>query len=90
MLNVDGVVHGNTRAELTGVDPNRIWKKTIKRLSPGVGIIKKLIQETKQNVKLFLDLHSHSKKVGCFFYGNSLLHDPKRTRIYPTLVCNGD
>lgn len=43
MINVDGVVHGNTRAELTGVDPNRMWKRTMKRLCPSVSIIKKLI-----------------------------------------------
>lgn len=43
MVNVDGVVHGNTRTELTGVDPNRMWKRTMKRLSPGVSAIKKLI-----------------------------------------------
>lgn len=47
MLNVDGVIHGNTRAELTGVDPNRMWKKTLKRLSPGVSVMKKLIAENK-------------------------------------------
>ena len=43
MINVDGVVHGNTRAELTGVDPNRMWKRTMKRLCPSVSFIKKLI-----------------------------------------------
>lgn len=43
MINVDGVVHGNTRAELTGVDPNRMWKRTMKRLCPSVSMIKKLI-----------------------------------------------
>lgn len=43
MINVDGVVHGNTRAELTGVDPNRMWKRTMKRLCSSVSIIKKLI-----------------------------------------------
>lgn len=90
MVNVDGVVHGNTRAQLTGVDPNRMWKRTMKRLCPGVSTIKKLISENKENVKLVLDLHSHSKKTGCFFYGNSLLYDPKSTKIYPTIVCDGD
>lgn len=47
MINVDGVVHGNTRTELTGVDPNRMWKKTMKRLSPGVSAVKKLIKDNK-------------------------------------------
>lgn len=26
MVNPDGVVHGNARCELVGVDPNRRWK----------------------------------------------------------------
>lgn len=90
MLNIDGVIHGNTRSELTGVDPNRMWKKSVKRLSPGVSAIKKLIGENKENVKLVLDLHSHSKKLGCFFYGNSLIYDPKSVKVYPTLVCEND
>lgn len=90
MINVDGVIHGNTRAELTGVDPNRMWKKTLKRLCPGVSVLKKLIAENKESVRLVLDLHSHSKKLGCFFYGNSLLHDPTSTKIYPTIVCDND
>ena len=90
MINVDGTIHGNTRAELTGVDPNRMWKKPLKRLTPVISSLKKLIAENKENVSLVLDLHSHSKKLGCFFYGNTLLHDPKFTKIYPTLVCEGD
>lgn len=87
MVNVDGVIHGNTRAELTGVDPNRMWKKPLKRLAPVISGLKKMIALNKDNVSLVLDLHSHSKKLGCFFYGNSLMHDPKLTKIYPTLVC---
>jgi hypothetical protein len=67
-----------------------MWKKTFKRLCPGVSILKKLIAEHKDNVRLVLDLHSHSKKLGCFFYGNSLIHDPKKTKVYPTLVCESD
>lgn len=47
MINVDGVIHGNTRAELTGVDPNRMWKKTMKRLCPAVSVLKKMIAENK-------------------------------------------
>lgn len=62
----------------------------MKRLCPGVSAVKKLIKDNKENTKLVLDLHSHSKKLGCFFYGNSPIYDPKGTKIYPTLVCDGD
>ena len=47
MVNPDGVIHGNTRAEITGVDPNRMWKKPLKRLCPEIVAIKKAILETK-------------------------------------------
>ena len=47
MLNPDGVIHGNTRAELTGIDPNRVWKKPSKIVTPTVYNIKKQILKTK-------------------------------------------
>lgn len=90
MLNVDGVIHGNTRGELTGIDPNRIWKKPLRRLCPGISSIKKQIMRNRENVSMVLDLHSHSKKTGCFFYGNTLMHNPKVSQIYPNYVCKKD
>lgn len=47
MTNPDGVIHGNTRAELTGIDPNRAWKKTHKTITPTTHSIKKQILKTK-------------------------------------------
>jgi murein tripeptide amidase MpaA len=47
-LNPDGVIHGNTRAELTGIDSNRVWKKPSKTVTPTVYFIKKLIQRSKE------------------------------------------
>ena len=43
MANPDGVIHGNSRAELTGIDSNRVWKKPKKILTPTVYHIKKQI-----------------------------------------------
>ena len=90
MINVDGVIHGNTRGELTGIDPNRMWKKPLRRLCPSISAIKKQILKNKDNVCMVLDLHSHSKKTGCFFYGNSLIHNPKISQLYPSFVCQND
>lgn len=39
---------------------------------------------------MFLDLHSHSKKMGTFFYGNSFLNNKMATRKYPMMVCKKD
>ena len=36
MVNIDGVIHGNSRSQLTGVDPNRMWLKPFKRLASNI------------------------------------------------------
>lgn len=87
MVNPDGVIHGNSRAELTGIDPNRIWKKPSKTITPSIYYIKKQILKTKEQTCLILDLHSHSKKLGCFFYGNYQQSDVKNFRLLPSKVC---
>ena len=43
MVNVDGVVHGNTRAEIVGVDPNRKWSHPHKVRNPVIYALKKAI-----------------------------------------------
>jgi murein tripeptide amidase MpaA len=45
MLNIDGVVHGNTRAELSGCDPNRKWADPSRIYQPIVYSIKKMIEK---------------------------------------------
>jgi murein tripeptide amidase MpaA len=87
MVNPDGVIHGNSRAELTGIDSNRVWKKTSKSMTPSVHHIKKYILKNKEQTCLVLDLHSHSKKLGCFFYGNYEQSDLRSYRMLPSLVC---
>lgn len=90
MVNPDGVIHGNTRAELTGIDPNRVWKKPSKTVTPNIYTIKKHILKTKDETTLILHLHSHSKKLGCFFYGNYVSSDVKNYRMLPSRVCQDD
>jgi len=36
MLNIDGVIHGNNRCSLAGVDLNRRWKEPNKKIHPTV------------------------------------------------------
>lgn len=43
MVNVDGVIHGNTRAELIGTDPNRKWGYPHKIHNPIIHSIKHYI-----------------------------------------------
>lgn len=39
---------------------------------------------------MVLDLHSHSRKLGTFFYGNTMSSNTAATRIYPLMVCKKD
>eukprot|EP00743_Colponemidia_sp_Colp-15_P006834 GILK01007371.1.p1 GENE.GILK01007371.1~~GILK01007371.1.p1 ORF type:complete len:1021 (+),score=191.44 GILK01007371.1:143-3064(+) len=71
MINPDGVVHGNYRCNLAGVDLNRRWKKPSADLHPTVFHTKALIKAFAQERKviLFCDLHGHSRKRNVFTYG---------------------
>lgn len=44
MLNPDGVIYGNYRVSLLGVDLNRRWKKPSKFMHPTVYYTKKIIK----------------------------------------------
>mmetsp|Transcript_37890 Transcript_37890/g.36310 ORF Transcript_37890/g.36310 Transcript_37890/m.36310 type:complete len:96 (+) Transcript_37890:68-355(+) len=74
MLNIDGVILGNTRVSLAGVDLNRRWgKKVLKEhLHPEIFSIKKLIDQDQYSISMYLDLHGHTKQTSIFFYGNSI------------------
>lgn len=43
MLNIDGVVHGNSRADLSGHDSNRKWTDPHPIYQPVLYAIKKMI-----------------------------------------------
>ena len=71
MLNPDGVIYGNYRCSLLGVDLNRRWPKPSKLLHPPIYYTKQLIMmfDIERNVKLYCDIHGHSRKRGVFMYG---------------------
>jgi len=71
MLNPDGVIHGNYRCSLAGVDLNRRWLRPSKKLNPTIYYTKhtlKKFQEGRQ-VLIFCDMHGHSRKKNVFMYG---------------------
>lgn len=43
MLNPDGVIHGNYRTNLAGIDLNRVWDSADKYLAPEIYELKKYI-----------------------------------------------
>lgn len=71
MLNPDGVVNGNYRCNLAGVDLNRVWDRPDPFRHPTIFQAKKLIETLAATgrLALFLDLHGHSRKMDTFFYG---------------------
>jgi len=69
MLNPDGVVLGNYRSSLAGVDLNRQWKRPAKEITPCVYYMKELFRVHGENLVFYCDLHGHSRKFDSFFYG---------------------
>ena len=71
MLNPDGVVYGNTRTSLLGVDLNRRWSNPSHLLHPTLYYAKRMIQTMKEEreIALMCDVHGHSTKKKVFLYG---------------------
>ena len=70
MLNPDGVIIGNSRVNLGGVDMNRRWGASIMEpnVTPEVKILKEYMKRYKNQILMYLDLHGHTKGEGIFFY----------------------
>jgi murein tripeptide amidase MpaA len=71
VLNPDGVIHGNYRCSLLGVDLNRRWKNPSKVLHPTIYHTKQLLKmlQIERGVSLYCDVHGHSRKKNIFMYG---------------------
>eukprot|EP00929_Paragymnodinium_shiwhaense_P080019 TRINITY_DN41709_c0_g1_i1.p1 TRINITY_DN41709_c0_g1~~TRINITY_DN41709_c0_g1_i1.p1 ORF type:complete len:1670 (+),score=248.12 TRINITY_DN41709_c0_g1_i1:174-5183(+) len=67
MLCPDGVIYGNYRCGLAGVDMNRVFSRPHKRLHPEIYGLKEYLKG--RQVHIYLDFHGHSKKEGIFLYG---------------------
>ena len=72
-MNPDGVVCGNYRSSLAGVDLNRQWILPSQELHPEVFYTKKymerLTKKENKKIKIYCDIHCHSKKKNSFLYG---------------------
>ena len=70
MHNPDGVIIGNSRVGLGGVDMNRRWGSGILNptVTPEVAALKGYLKKFQNQVLMFLDLHGHTKGEGIFFY----------------------
>jgi hypothetical protein len=73
MLNIDGVIFGNYRCSLLGVDLNRRWLAPSRILHPTIYHTKQMIKVASETneISLYVDIHGHSCKRNVFMYGCS-------------------
>ena len=97
MVNPDGVMAGNYRCSLAGLDLNRQWIRPRKHVTPEVWSLKRLLSQLADCTLLFCDFHGHSRKRGAFFYGcNSPELNERRfpfifgeqTKLFDTSKCS--
>jgi len=72
MINVDGVICGNTRTSLSGCDLNRRWTNPNIILHPEIFYAKEMIMNFSKKFKIecIVDFHGHFGAFNSFFYGN--------------------
>ena len=72
MINVDGVICGNTRTSLSGCDLNRRWTNPNMILHPEIFYTKEMIMNFSKKFKIecIVDFHGHFGAFNSFFYGN--------------------
>ena len=74
MLNPDGVYRGYYRLDTLAQNLNRFYINPDPFKQPTIWAVKKAIQQQKEYGKIcmYVDLHAHASKRGCFMFGNSL------------------
>ncbi len=93
MVNPDGVVIGNSRCSLAGVDLNRWWSRPNALIHPEIYFLKTniaLASEQSAGISIFCDLHGHTRSMNCFFYGSNKAPDEgllswTKTRLLPKI-----
>lgn len=91
VLNPDGVILGNNRCSLAGVDLNRQWKLPDKANHPTIYHLKLFmaLQKRLRDVAMFIDLHGHSRKYNVFMYGCDDKKKPKpQVRAFPRFLAS--
>ena len=88
MVNVDGVICGNSRTSLSGCDLNRRWINPDEYIHPEIYYLKELIINFTKSVNLeyIIDFHGHFGTFNSFFYGNNDSNDIKYCKYFP-FVC---
>lgn len=82
-----GVYRGHFRMDQIGENLNRYYNEPNPFKQPSIFAAKSLIEYYAKNKKLcmYLDMHAHTSKRGCFIYGNVL--DSVNDQIQNQLFC---
>ena len=80
-----GVYRGHFRCDQFGHNLNRHYLEPDPTIHPSIYAVKHLLQLYSFNMALYLDLHAHASKRGCFIYGNVL--DKLEHQVQNQLFC---
>eukprot|EP00471_Norrisiella_sphaerica_P002465 CAMPEP_0184482694 /NCGR_PEP_ID=MMETSP0113_2-20130426/4273_1 /TAXON_ID=91329 /ORGANISM="Norrisiella sphaerica, Strain BC52" /LENGTH=1184 /DNA_ID=CAMNT_0026862581 /DNA_START=101 /DNA_END=3655 /DNA_ORIENTATION=- len=82
ILNPDGVINGNYRCNLSGLDLNRHWEYPCPERHPTIYAVKELISTLSRQrpILLYCDFHGHSIMKNCCLYGCSQEQEVKPVR----------
>lgn len=74
LLNPDGVDRGYWRNDTQGLNLNRMYVDPDPVFHPTIYAVKSAIihEYRKQKLHIYVDLHGHTTKRGCFVFGNTL------------------
>ena len=89
MLNPDGVIYGNYRCSLLGVDLNRRWDSPSRYMHPTIYHAKRFLQSFSEShqIALYCDMHGHSMRKNVFMYACSAQsHSDVLIRLIPRLL----
>ena len=90
MINVDGVICGNSRTSLSGCDLNRRWINPNEFLHPEIYYLKELINNfsKKKTIEYIVDFHGHFGAFNSFFYANNNKENLNNCRLFPYICGN--
>mmetsp|Transcript_37072 Transcript_37072/g.86192 ORF Transcript_37072/g.86192 Transcript_37072/m.86192 type:complete len:388 (+) Transcript_37072:439-1602(+) len=89
MLNPDGVINGNYRCSLAGVDLNRQWKTPHPLKHRPIFCAKEVLKQlaSTREVAMYCDFHGHSSKHNVFMYGCEATGPKKHSeKVFPLLM----
>lgn len=88
MLNPDGVIVGNYRCSLSGLDLNRQWIDPSSKRCPEIFSTKNMMRKTleSRDILFYCDIHGHSRAKNLFMYGcSNFKADRLKERIFPLI-----